>query len=339
MPRVVRFDEYGSPDVLRIAEEPERKPAPDEVRIRAQALGFMVADQMYRAGTYPEPAKLPGAGLGYEVCGVVDVVGDHVRTVKPGDVVSSFTNFSLNDYSAHAESVLLPERCVTKTPAVLTPEQGATFWNPFLTAYCGIVELGRLEPDSVVLVTAGTSSVGTAAIQVGKALGATVVTTTRSRGHRERLERLGADHVVVSGDDDLDRLVAEMTDDRGVDVVFDAIGGAPFQDFGAIAAVRGRLISYGVLSGEMPVVPLAEIMAKDLSIEVYTLFKHTGNRHFNAVGQPEVVGRASRFILDGIALGYLRPVVTEVFDGLDRYVEATSFIAEGQSAGKVALRL
>jgi NADPH2:quinone reductase len=339
VPRVVRFDEYGPPKVLRVTEEPEREPLPHEVRLRAEALGLMVADQLFRTGTYPESAKLPGAGLGYEVCGVVDAIGADVRTVTPGDRVSSFVNFSLNDYSTHAESVILPERCVTKTPSHLTPEQGATFWSAYLTAYCGIVELGRLEPGSVVLATAGTSSVGAAAIQVVKTLGATVITTTRSRQHRERLERLGADHVVVSTEEDLRDVVSAITGGRGVDVVFDAVGGAQFADFGTIAAVGGRLIAYGVLSGELPVMPVAEIMKKDLSVDVYTLFTHTGNHHFNAAGQPEVVGRARRFILDGLALGHLQPLVTKVFEGLDRYVEATTFVEEGRNAGKVALRL
>jgi NADPH:quinone reductase len=339
MPRVVRFDEYGPPKVLRMVEEPEREPLPNEVRLRAEALGLMVADQLFRAGTYPEPAELPGAGLGYEVCGVVDAVGKDVRTVEPGDRVSSFTNFSLNDYSTHAESVVLPERSVTKTPPNLTPEQGASFWSAYLTAYCGVVELGHLEPGSVVLATAGTSSVGTAAVQVAKALGAVVITTTRSRDHRERLERVGADHVVVSTEENLGEVVAAVTSGRGVDIVFDSVGGAQFQNFGAMATVGGRLIAYGVLSGELPVVPVAEIMARNLSLDVYTLFTHTGNRHFHAAGQPEVVGRARRFVLDGIALGHLQPLVTKVFEGFDRYLEATEFVEEGRSVGKVAVRL
>ncbi|WP_166680179.1 zinc-binding dehydrogenase [Kribbella sp. VKM Ac-2566] len=266
-------------------------------------------------------------------------MGASVRNIKPGERVSSFTNFSLNDYCTHAESVVLPERSVTKTPPNLTPEQGASFWSAYLTAYCGVVELGRLEPSSVVLATAGTSSVGTAAIQVVKALGATVITTTRSREHRERLESIGADHVVVLADEDLRDAIPDITGGRGVDIVFDAVGGAQFGNFGAIAAVGGSLIAYGVLSNELPVVPVAEIMAKNLSIDVYTLFTHTGNRHFNAEGQPEVVERAQRFILDGIALGHLEPQVATLFEGFDRYINATMFIEKGWSTGKVVVRL
>jgi NADPH:quinone reductase-like Zn-dependent oxidoreductase len=339
MPKTVRFHEIGDASVLRLEEEPLRDPGPGEVRFRAEALGFMFADILFRTGQYPEKAILPGAGVGYEASGVVDAVGPGVSEFREGDRATSFTNFSLQDFSAHRESVVLPARCVTPVPARLGMEEGAGFWNAFLTSYCGIAEAGALTPGQVVLATAATSSIGTAAVQVVKRLGGIFIGTTRSEEKVKLLRDLGADHVVVTSKEDLGERIDEITGGRGVDLVFDAVGGTAFQSYGRMTAPHGRIMSYGALTLEMPVMPMLEVMAKQLKVSAYTLFEHTGNAHFHAVEQPAVVARAKRFILDGLELGALKPVIAKVFQGFDGYVDAVRHFEQGGGGGKVVVRL
>jgi NADPH:quinone reductase len=339
MPRTVRFHEIGDASVLRLEEESVRDPGPGEIRFRAQALGFMFADILFRTGQYPEQAVLPGAGIGYESAGIVDAVGPGVSGFREGDRVTSFTNFSLLDYSAHRESVVLPARCVTQIPARLSVEEAAGFWNAFLTAYCGIAEAGALTPGQVVLATAATSSIGTAAVQVVKRLGGIFIATTRSEEKAQLLRDLGADHVVVTSKEDLGERIDEITRGHGVDLVFDAVGGTAFHSYGRMTAPHGHIMSYGALTLEMPVMPMLDVMVRQLKVSAYTLFEHTGNAHFHAVGQPVVVERAKRFILDGLELGALRPVIGTVFNGFDCYVDAVRQFERGVGGGKVVIRL
>jgi NADPH:quinone reductase-like Zn-dependent oxidoreductase len=197
---------------------------------------------------------------------------------------------------------VLPVNCVTPIPSRLTMV-GAGFWNAFLTSYCGIAEAGALAPGQVVLATAATSSIGTGAVQVVKRLGGTFIGTTRSEGKAKLVRDLGADHVVVTSKEDLGQRIDEITGGRGVDLVFDAVGGAAFHDYGRMTAPHGHLMSYGAFTLEMPVMPMLDVMVKQLKVSSYTLFTHTGNAHFNAVEQPTAVARAKRFILDGLELG------------------------------------
>lgn len=339
MPRAVRFDEIGDVSVLRLEAEPLRQPGSGEVRFRAEALGFMFADILFRTGQYPEKAVLPGAGIGYEAAGIVDAVGPGVSEFREGDWVTSFTNFSLLDFSAHRESVVLPARCLTHVPKRLSMEEAAGFWNAFLTAYCAIAEAGALAPGQVVLATAATSSVGTAAVQVVKRLGGIFVGTTRSEAKAKLLYELGADHVVVTSKEDLGQRIDEITNGRGVDLVFDAVGGAAFHDYGRMTAPHGHLMSYGALTLEMPVMPMLDVMVRQIKVSSYTLFEHTGNAHFHAVEQSAVVSRAKRFILDGLELGALKPVIAKVFQGFDGYIDAVREFEAGVGGGKVVVRL
>jgi NADPH:quinone reductase-like Zn-dependent oxidoreductase len=304
------------------------------------AIGFMFADLIFRAGHYVEQPLLPGAGLGYDACGIVDALGADVTGVAVGDRVSTFHNFSLLQYSMHREVAIIPARSLTVTPVNLSPEEGAGFWNPFLTAYLGLVELGQMKAGDTALVTAATSSVGAAAIQVCKRVGATVIATTRSREKRPRLEAAGADHVIVTSSENLVERVAAITRGAGANVIFDAIAGPEFERFGDVVAVRGKMIVYGALSLAMPTIPLLSMMVKQATVDAFTLFSYTGNEHFHSAERPHEIERAKRFVLDGLALGHLKPVIARIFDGgLDRYREVTRYVESGIEGGKVILRL
>src|SRR5262245_47486939 len=197
MPRIVRFHQIGGPEVLKGAEEPLVQPKQGEVRLQVQALGLNRAEVMFRSGAYLEVAQLPSR-LGYEAAGVVDAIGPGVSGVKIGDRVSTIPAFGLSAHGVYGESAVVPAFAVASYPEQFAPEQGAAVWMQYMTAWIGLIERGRLEKGQIALITAASSSVALAAIQIAKAAGATTIAATRKAAKKPRLLQAGADHVVVT---------------------------------------------------------------------------------------------------------------------------------------------
>jgi hypothetical protein len=302
MPRTVRFHGIGDASVLRLEEEPLQDPGPGQVRFRTEALGFMFANILFRIGQYPEKAILPSAGVGYEASGIVNAVGPRVTEYREGDRVTSFTNLL-------ASGLLC-------TPGERGAPRELRDSDPFPLDH-GRRGLLECLPDLVLRDRGG----GGARAGAGRAR------DSRDEFHRNR-SRAGGEaawrhfyrHHPVGGkgqassrprrrpcrrdlEGDLGQRIDEITGGRGVDLVFDAVGGAAFHDYGRMTAPHGHLMSYGAFTLEMPVMPMLDVMVKQLKVSSYTLFTHTGNAHFNAVEQPTAVARAKRFILDGLELG------------------------------------
>jgi len=157
-----------------------------------QALALSRLDLLWREGSYCEEAEFP-AQIGYEAAGVVESVGPEVKSLKVGDPVSTFPAVSLTDYAAHGETILYPESALLAYPQNLTPEQAAAASTGLFTAYFALVELAWLKPDQHVVVSAAGSSMGVAALQMVKAVGAKSIAVTRSEGKQEGLLAAGAD--------------------------------------------------------------------------------------------------------------------------------------------------
>ncbi len=179
MARVVRIHQHGGPEVLRIEEVEVPPPAPGEVRIRLRALGLNRADALLRAGTYIEPPALP-SGLGLEAAGIVDAVGAGVDGFAPGDAVSVVPPVSMVRWPAYGELVTFPAALVVRHPPSLSWEAAAALWMPYLTAYGALIDIARLRKGEFVVVTAASSSVGLAAIQIANLAGAVPIAVTRT---------------------------------------------------------------------------------------------------------------------------------------------------------------
>src|SRR5512143_1826401 len=202
MARIVRFHQTGGPDVLRIEEVPPSPPGEGEVRIAVKAIGLNRADCLFRQGMYLEAPSLPSR-LGYEAAGTVEAVGPGVTGFKVGDRVNTLPDFSMGKYGVYGDSVVVPSRAVSSFPGNLSFEEGASIWVAYLTSYGALVEHGRLRKGLHVLITAASSSVGYSAIQVVRAAGGISITTTRKPEKAETLRQAGADHVIVTGKEDL----------------------------------------------------------------------------------------------------------------------------------------
>jgi NADPH:quinone reductase-like Zn-dependent oxidoreductase len=222
--RVVRFHEFGPAEVLRIENVEVPEPGPGEVRIKVAAIGLNFADTLWRRNQYFENPKLP-AGLGYEVSGTIDKLGPGVTRFNIGERVASFPAHSQGDYPAYGEWAIMPVPSVANYPARLSEVEAASYWTAYLTGYFALIEIAKLISGQTILITAASSSTGLAAIEIAKSIGARVIAATRTAQKGEALRHGGADSVVATEEGDLETRVLAETGGKGVDVVYDAVGG------------------------------------------------------------------------------------------------------------------
>ncbi|MGB5589236.1 MAG: zinc-dependent alcohol dehydrogenase family protein [Gammaproteobacteria bacterium] len=327
MPKQVVFHETGDADVLKIEEQPDREPGPGEVRIKVAAIGLNRAEVMFRRGQYLEQPKFPSR-LGYEASGVVDALGSGVEDLSIGERVSTIPAFSMVQYGVYGESAIVPAHAVAPYPENLSPAEATSIWMQYMTAYGALVYYGKLKKGDVVLIPAASSSVGIAAIQIVKAVSATAIATTRGPGKKQSLLDAGADHVIVTDEDNLAERVMEMTGGKGANIVFDPVAGPMLTTLAQATAMGGTIFVYGALAPAATPYPLMEALGRGLSIQGYTLFEITG--------APERMGWAKQFVYDGLAAGDFKPIVAKTF-ALDEIVEAHRYMESNQQIGKIVV--
>jgi NADPH:quinone reductase-like Zn-dependent oxidoreductase len=329
--RTVRFHETGGPDVLRIERESLRDPAGDELRVRIEAIGLNRAEAAFRAGCYLEAPILP-ARIGYEASGIVEAVGASVSAFQRGDPVCVLPAFSMNDYGVYAERAIVPASAVIGRPSFMDALAGAAVWMPYLTAYGAIVEVAGVRAGDHVVITAASSSVGIAAMQIARGIGGIPIAVTRSPEKVEALRANGAAHVIVADREPLDERVSRLSEGRGARLVFDPIGG-PF--VGQLAPCVGRdgwLVLYGNLSGraQETVFPFGLSATRGFSMRGYTVFAllHDAGR----------LRMARTFIEEGLQQRWLSPVIDRVFE-FDHIVDAHRHLESNQQVGKILVSL
>ena len=224
MPKAIRFDRVGGPEVLRFETVAEQSPGSGEVSLKIEAVGLNRAESMYYHGAYMEQPTLP-SGLGYEALGTVTAVGPGGDTSLVGRRFGTIPGFSMNKYPVLAEAAVVPESALAPVPDGFSAVEGAAVWMQYCTAYGALVPFGRVTSGDFVVITAASSSVGLAAIQIVKAQGGTSIATTRTAAKKDRLLILGADHVIVTDEEDLATRVKEITGGVGARIIFDPIGG------------------------------------------------------------------------------------------------------------------
>ncbi len=327
MSRVVLFEKTGPADVLKIVDANIPEPKKSEVRIRVKALGLNRAESMFRSGHYIEDPHLP-ARLGYEAAGIIDAVGPGITDLKVGDVVSVIPSFSLNQYGMYGELVIAPAHAVVKHPQSLTFEEAASIWMMFMTAYDALVGTAKITLEDVVLIPAASSSVGLAAIQITKMIGAKPIALTRTSEKKEALQKAGAAHVIVTKEQDLVAEVKKITNGKGATVVYDPVGGPTFPKLIAATAPGARVIVYGALSTEVTPLPMLEMISKRPVI--------TGAIIVTTSGDPQRCKTAVEFITNGLKSGALKPIIDKKFS-FDHIVDAHKYLEGNQQFGKIVV--
>tara|TARA_B100000686_G_C16801698_1_gene986523 strand:+ start:5010 stop:6005 length:996 start_codon:yes stop_codon:yes gene_type:complete len=329
MSRIVRFHKIGGPEVLCVDEVSDIYPGPNEVRINVKAIGLNRAEVMLREGIYHEKPKFPSR-LGYEAAGVIDLVGDDVSCWKVGDIVSTIPSFSLSqtNQGVYGESAIVPAEVLSKYPSCLTPIQGAAIWMQYLTAYGALVSYGNLKSGQTVIVTAASSSVGIAAIQLVTLLGAEVIAVTRNNIKKPPLYKLGAQHVIVTEEEDLIDEVKKITNGRGADLAFDPIAGPALNLICNSMANHGKIFEYGALYPGNTNYPLMPMLARSLSIIGYQVL--------DFVLDSKNLNPAKEFIVEQIESGELDPIIDSVFP-LDKIQDAHRYMESNKQLGKIVV--
>lgn len=327
MVKVVRFHEPGGPEVLRIEDLPPREPGPGEVRLRVEAIGLNRAEALFRSAQYLEAPSYPSR-IGYEAAGVVDAVGDGVDSLRPGDVVAVVPAFSMNEYGVYGEQAVVPARAVVKTPPNISSVEAAALWMQYLTAYGALIEIGGLAEGDVVLIPAASSSVGLAAIQIARLVGATPIATTRTRAKKQALFDAGAPHVIATQEEDLVAEVMKLTQGQGARLVFDPVAGPFVETLADATASGGTIFLYGILSMQPTPFPLFKALSKGLVLRGYMLFEVTSD--------PERLSRGVAFVTRGLAEHALKPIIARTFP-LAEIVEAHRFMESNEQIGKIVV--
>ncbi|WP_225766361.1 zinc-dependent alcohol dehydrogenase family protein [Inquilinus sp. Marseille-Q2685] len=327
MARIVRIHELGGPEVLRLEEVEVPPPGPGEIRLQVKALGINRAESMFRTGYYPEAPDFP-ARLGYEAAGTVEALGPGVTGLAVGDAVSIVPPLSITRWGAYGEVANVPAEVTVKHPANLSWTEAAAVWMQYVTAYGALVEIAGLSRGDSVLITAASSSVGLAAIQIANRLGATSIAATRTAAKAAALRDAGAAHVVVTDEEDLAGRAKAITGGAGVRAAFDPVAGPAVNVLAEALGQGGILVEYGALSPEPTPFPLFPALVKGLSVRGY--------QYKEIVGDPAKLERAKRFIVEGLADGSLKPVIDRVFP-LDQIVEAHRYLESNQQIGKIVV--
>lgn len=327
MPKTIRFHETGGADVLKVEDLPLTEPGEGEVRLKVEAIGLNRAEIMFREGQYLETPELPSR-LGYEASGIVDAVGPGTDGIQIGDRVSVVPGFSMGKYGVYGESAIVPAYAVASYPQKLSAVEGAAIWMQYMTAFGALIEFGQLKKEDAVLITASSSSVGLAAIQMTKAVGALTIATTRGAGKKKFLLDAGADHVIVTDKDDLAETVLALTSGNGANIIFDPVAGPLLEKLAEAASSNATIFEYGALSSEPTIFPLFPSLAKGLTVRGYTLFE--------IVNDTDKFARGKQYVYDALQSGALKPIIDRTFP-LDAIAEAHRYMESNQQKGKIVV--
>jgi NADPH2:quinone reductase len=315
--RAWRVHELGDPSQVLQLDEVDR-PTPGEgqvlVKVRAAALNF--PDVLMAAGLYQEKPPLPYIP-GVELCG--EIVGTGQRVIgSPSRGPGAFAEYALMDADA-----------AFPAPEGMTDEKAASLYLTYQTGYVGLHRRANIRAGDWLLVHAGAGGVGSAAIQLGKAAGATVIATAGGARKVQVCRDLGADHVVDYTSEDFVPIVKEVTGGHGADIVYDPVGGDVFDKSRKCVAFEGRIVVVGFTSGRIPEAPANHLLVKNYSV----VGLHWGlyRKH-----DPAVFGMVHEQLTRLVEEGHVDPLIGAVHP-LEEAPQALKALAERSTVGKVVL--
>ena len=313
------YHENGAPDVLKYEDAPDPQLHPKGVIVRVEAVSIEGGDTLNRLRgplvTHPHI-------VGYQASGEIVAVGDQVTNLKVGQKVATSGAFG-----SHAELRAVPARSCWVVPDGFDVKLAAPIPVTFGTADECLFEFGRLKSGETVLVQAGASGVGVAAIQLAKRAGATVLATASSDERLEALKPLGLDHGINYRTDDVVKSVMRLTDNKGVNLVVDSVGGSTLQGSINALAYRGRVSMVGAAGREPMVVDVGSLMGGNRSLSGVFLGAEIGtDRVYNMIQQR----------IDEAARGELKVIIDRTFP-LSEAAAAHAYIESRQAVGRVLL--
>ena len=322
--KAIQCVQWGGPEQLRLAECALPEPAAGEVRIRVEAAGVNFPDALIIQKKYQLQPPLPFVP-GTEVAGTVDAVGDGVARLKPGDRVVAFVGLG-----GFAEYVCAPQLQVASLPDGVDPAVAAGFTLTYATSQHALVERGGLRRGETLLVLGAGGGVGLAAVELGRRAGARVIAAASSPAKLAAAQGCGAEELVDYSKVDLREAVKAITDGRGVDVVYDPVGGGHTTAALRSLAWCGRLLVVGFAAGEIPQIPANLLLLKEVSaIGVY--WGEFAKR------DPEANRRLLAQLIGWLADGSLRPLVSKQYPLVETPRALQDLLAR-RAIGKLVIR-
>jgi len=323
--KAIVITEPGGPEVLQIEERPLPVIAANEVLVKVAAAGINRPDVYQRKGNYPPPKEAPQDIPGLEIAGTVTVVGDQVTRWKVGDKICALvTGGGYAEYCNVAEGQCLP------IPGNLSFVEAASLPETFFTVWSNIFDRGKLQPGESLLVHGGSSGIGVTAIQMATALGSKVYVTAGSDEKCKFCEELGAAKAINYKTEDFPKVIHQLTDGRGVNVILDMIGGNYAQGNISSLAEEGRLVLINAMKGKDVQIDLAQVMRKRLII--------TGSMlRSREIGFKSAIARnLEKHIWPLLASGRIKPVIHSVFPAKDA-AKAHALMESSEHVGKIVL--
>ncbi|HTP32723.1 MAG TPA: NAD(P)H-quinone oxidoreductase [Candidatus Acidoferrales bacterium] len=315
----------GGPEVLRIAEAPTPVPGQGDVLIRVEAAGVNRPDLLQRQGKYPPP---PGASpiLGLEVAGVI-VSADPVSRWKPGDRVCA-----LVPGGGYADYCLTPGAHCLPIPTRLSVEEAAGIPETYFTVWANVFQTGTLQPEERILVHGGASGIGTTAIQLAHAFGATVYTTAGTEEKCAACRKLGAAAAINYVRQDFVQEVRALTNGEGVHLVLDIVGGTYAARNLECLAHRGRLIQIAVQQGAEATINLTKIIRNRLTLTGSAMRPRT------VADKAQIARDLEQHVWPLLESGRVRAIVDRVFP-FSEVAAAHRYLESGAHIGKVILKV
>jgi NADPH:quinone reductase len=320
--KAIQIQAHGGLEVLRVTTLPDSEPVADEVLVRIKASAVNPLDGIIRMGSFPI-AKEPPLILGEEAAGIVE---RNVAGFKAGEQVIVYGGgLGVFRDGTWAEVVALPASSLQRLPDGISFEEGAALTNVGVTAY-GALRTAELKAGETLVALGATGGVGSAGVQIGKAIGARVIAVVSTAGKAARLQALGADHVVALSNSPLAKQVQKLTEGKGADVVLDTVGGDLTGQALSSLASFGRLVHLGYSAGTTLTIDSLDLIAKPSTIIGFNIFLVSAER--SAKDLDEVIALAAQ--------AKYRAVVDRTFP-MSEVVEATRYLDERKAVGKVVL--
>lgn len=328
MPRAWVIHDYSGYQGLSLEEFDSAEPGPGEVRLRVEAFALNWGDMDLMHDRYSFSFPEFPARIGMEATGIVDAVGAGVTNVEPGERVCTLPYFYGNQGTS-AEEAIVDARYLTKAPEGLSAVECASVWMQYMTAYFPVVEISNAGPGTNFLVTAATGTAGSAAIEIGRSFGATMIGTTRYERNRAFLTDLGADHVIVTDGDDLAEKIMGATNGVGIHAAFDPVGGGLIGRYSKAFARNARIYFYGTLDETFPELPIVDMFQANAVFHPYSLF--------NYVEDEQMCAKGKAFVYDALASGKIKPRIDRVCP-MEGYRDAFDYMRQPREThGKIVV--
>lgn len=321
---VIEIPEPGGPEVLRPAKRPLPSPGSEEVLVKVAAAGVNRPDVMQRKGMYPPPPGAPDTP-GLEIAGEVVAVGEAVSSIRVGDRVCALVSGG-----GYAEFCLAPAALCLPWPKGMDAVSAAALPETFFTVWTNVFDRGRLKKGERFLVHGGSSGIGTTAIQLAKAFGATVYATAGTAEKCKACEKLGADAAINYRQEDFVQRIEALTDGKGVNLILDMVAGDYLPRNLKCLAVEGRLVQIALQNGPKVEMNLLPVMLKRLTITGSTL------RPRSVAQKAEIAADLKAKVWPLLAEGKVKPVIHATFP-LEKAAEAHALMESSKHIGKILL--